>query len=390
MKTGSVAGDPEEDRIGIDDVAGGGRETPRLRVGVLASIAHRVPPRDYGPWEQVASTLAEGLAALGHDVTLFATADSRTAARLHAEAPHGYEEEPGYDVKVYEALHIAAAFERADGFDVLSNQFDFLPLTYSRLVSTPVVTTIHGFSSSAILPVFRAYDDVAHYVAISDADRHPDLTYDATIHHGIDLAPFTFRDRPGEHLLFLGRIHPDKGTHRAIEVARRAGLPLVIAGIVQDRDYFRELVEPHLDTAGVTYLGPVGPAERDALLGGALALLHLIGFAEPFGLSVVESLATGTPVIAHPLGSMPEIVRSGRTGFLVDDVDAAVEAVGRVGTLSRRQCRDDVEDRFTAARMVADYAELFAAVAGGPSAVSRSTRSGMSTKANRTDASLAP
>ena len=333
---------------------------------MLASIAHRTPPRDYGPWEQVASTLTEGLVALGHDVTLFATADSVTTGTLHAEAPQGYEEGGGYDVKVYEGLHNAAAFARAGGFDVLSNQFDFLPLTYSRLVSTPVVTTVHGFSSEAILPVYRAFDDIAHYVAISDADRHPDLTYDATIHHGIDLAPFTFRDQAGDYLLFLGRIHPDKGTHRAVEVARRTGLPLVIAGIVQDREYFETLVQPHLDQQ-ITYVGPVGPAERDALLGGALALLHLIGFAEPFGLSVVESLATGTPVIAYPLGSMPEIVRSGRTGFLVDDVAGAVEAVGRIATLSRRHCRDDVEQRFTAARMVADYAELFAAVAaGGP------------------------
>jgi glycosyl transferase family 4 len=178
-----------------------------LRIGVLASIAHRTPPRDYGPWEQVASTLAEGLVALGHDVTLFATADSRTAARLHAEAPRGYEEDPGVDAKVYEGLHNAAAFERADEFDVVSNQFDFMPLTYSRLVSTPVVTTVHGFSSERILPVYRAYDDIAHYVAISDADRHPGLTYDATIHHGIDLSPFTFRDQPGGYLLFLGRIH---------------------------------------------------------------------------------------------------------------------------------------------------------------------------------------
>ena len=233
---------------------------------------------------------------------------------------------------MYEGLHNAAAFERAGEFDVLSNQFDFLPLTYSRLVSTPVVTTVHGFSSERIVPVYRAYDDIAHYVAISDADRHPDLTYAATIHHGIDLSPFTFRDQPGDYLLFLGRIHPDKGTHRAIAVARRAGLPLVIAGIVQDEDYFRALVQPHLGAAGISYVGPVGPAERDALLGGALALLHLIGFAEPFGLSVVESLATGTPVIAYPLGSMPEIIRPGRTGFLVDDLDGR----GRGGRRGRR------------------------------------------------------
>jgi glycosyltransferase involved in cell wall biosynthesis len=336
-----------------------------LRIAVLASIAHRTPPRGYGPWEQVASTLTEGLVGLGHDVTLFATADSITSARLHAEVPRGYEEDDTIDAKVGGGTHIAAVFERAAEFDVISNQFDFLPLTYSRLVPTPVVTTIHGFSSERILPVFRAYNDIASYVAISDADRHPTLTYAATIHHGIDLSRFTFRPEPGGYLLFLGRIHPHKGTHLAIDVARRAGLPLVIAGIVQDAAYFHDLVEPHLGTAGVSYLGPVGPAERDTLLGGALALLHLISFAEPFGLSVVESLATGTPVIAFHLGSMPELVRHGETGFLVDDADAAVTAVGRVTSLSRRDCRADVEARFTAARMVGDYAELFARVVAG-------------------------
>ncbi|MET3812138.1 glycosyltransferase family 4 protein [Arthrobacter sp. UYEF3] len=333
-----------------------------LRIGVIASIAHRTPPRDYGPWEQVASTLTEGLVAQGHDVTLFATGDSITSAHLHAEAPSGYEEDPNIDAKVYEGLHIAAAFERADEFDVLSNQFDFLPLTYSRLVATPVVTTIHGFSSDRILPVYRAYDDVARYVAISDADRHPDLTYEATIYHGIDLASFTFRPDPGGYLLFLGRIHQDKGAHRAIEVARQSGLPLILAGIVQDQAYFRDQIQPHLGKPGVTYVGPVGPAERDTLLGGALALLHLIDFAEPFGLSVVEALATGTPVIAHPLGSLPELVRHCETGFLVADVPAAVAAVGMVQGLHRRDCRNDVEKRFTADRMVVDYADLFARV----------------------------
>ncbi len=372
---------PEGDPIDLTRVlTPPARESTRLRIGMIASIAHRTPPRGYGPWEQVASTLTEGLVALGHDVTLFATADSITSARLHAEAPHGYEEDPGVDAKVYEGLHIAAAFERAGEFDVMSNQFDFPPLTYSRLVRTPVVTTIHGFSSEAILPVYRAYDDIARYVAISDADRHPDLGYEATIHHGIDPARFTFRPDPGEHLLFLGRIHPDKGTHLAIEVADRAGLPLVIAGIVQDEAYFRDLVQPHLGRPGITYVGPIGPVERDALLGRAVALLHLIGFAEPFGLSVVEALATGTPVIARPLGSMPEIVRHGRTGFLVEDVAGAVDAVGRIGSLSRRDCRDDVEARFTAERMVADYARLFSRIAAG----------GTSTTANRTEPVPAP
>ena len=350
---------------------------------MLASIAHRTPPQSYGPWEQVAATLAEGLVARGHEVTLFATADSVTAGRLSAVAPAGYEEGGLYDTKVYEGLHIANAFEQAGRLDVLSNQFDFLPLTYSRLVSTPLVTTVHGFSSDRILAAYQAYDDVVSYVSISDADRSPLLTYAATIHHGLDLSRFTFRPEHGTYLLFLGRIHPHKGTHLAIEVARRVGLPLVIAGIVQDDDYFRERVEPQLGSQ-VTYAGAVGPAERDELLGGALALLHLISFAEPFGLSVVEALAAGTPVIAFPLGSLPELVDDGRTGFLVEDAAGAVAAVARVPELRRADCRAEVELRFTAERMVADYEALFSAV------VMRASRAGRSTKANRTDESLTP
>lgn len=331
---------------------------------MLASIAHRTPPRSYGPWEQVASTLTEGLVARGHDVTLFATADSLTRARLHAEAPAGYEEDPSIDVKVCESLHIAAVFEQAAEFDVISNQFDFLPLSYSRLVDTPVVTTIHGFSSERILPVYRAYDDIAHYVSISDANRHPDLTYDATIHHGLDLTQFTPGPGDGGYLLFLGRIHPDKGAHVAVEVARRSGLPLVIAGVVHDEAYFRTLVEPFVDGSRVRFVGSVGPAERDRLLGGAVALLHLIDFEEPFGLSVVEALAAGTPVVATPRGSLPELIRDGVTGFLVAGADQAVAAVGRLPSIDRHECRGEAESRFSAARMVADYERLFRAVAG--------------------------
>ena len=330
---------------------------------MLASIAHRVPPRGYGPWEQVASTLTEGLVARGHDVTLFASADSATAGRLHAEAPAGYEEDPSVDAKVAESLHVAAVFERADDFDVISNQFDFLPLVFSRLTATPVVTTIHGFSSERIVPVYRAYDDVARYVAISDADRHPDLTYAATIHHGIDVDAFTPGAGDGGYLLFLGRIHPDKGTAAAVEVAHRAGMPLVIAGVVHDADYHRREVLPHVDGDRVRYVGPVGPAERDRLLGGARALLHLIDFDEPFGLSVVESMIVGTPVIAFARGSMPEIVRPGLSGFLVADLPAAVAAVADAALLDRAACRRDAVARFSADRMVDDYERLFRAVA---------------------------
>ena len=330
---------------------------------MLASIAHRVPPRSYGPWEQVASTIAEGLVERGHDVNLFATADSVTTANLHAEAAAGYEEDETVEAKVYEALHIAAAFERASEFDIISNQFDFLPLVFSRLTPTPMVTTIHGFSSERIVPVYRAYDDVAHYVAISDADRHPDLAYAATIYHGIDIGQFAFGAGDGGYLLFLGRIHPHKGTREAIEVARRSRMPLVIAGIIQDQQYYAEHVAPHVDGVAVSYVGAVGPTQRDLLLGGAAALLHLISFDEPFGLSVVESLAAGTPVIAFPRGSMAEIVRPGETGFLVESLDAATDAVHRLGSIDRRDCRADAWERFSADRMVADYERLYQSIA---------------------------
>ncbi len=330
---------------------------------MLASIAHRVPPRSYGPWEQVASTLAEGLVERGHAVTLFATADSITQADLHAMTPAGYEEDDSIDAKVYEALHIAAAFERASDFDIISNQFDFLPLAFSALVDTPVVTTIHGLSSERILPVYRRYNSIGHYVSISDADRHPDLTYVATIHHGIDIDQFPFGSGDGGYLLFLGRIHPHKGTREAIEVARRCGIPLVIAGIVQDPEYFARHVEPHVDGVTVTYLGAVGPQQRAGLLGGAQALLHLISFDEPFGLAVVEALAAGTPVIACPRGSMTEIVRPGLTGFLVEDATAAADAVQRLGSIDRADCRADARERFSADRMVEDYERLYQSIA---------------------------
>jgi glycosyltransferase involved in cell wall biosynthesis len=338
-----------------------------LRVGVLAPIAWRVPPVHYGPWERVVSILTEGLVARGVDVTLFATADSKTSARLVAVAPRGYAEDPSLDAKVYECLHIASAFECASrgAFDILHNHFDFLPLTYSRLISTPLVTTVHGFSSARIMPVYQAYNDITHLVAISEADRRPELRYAATIHHGIPLEEFTLRTTDGDYLLFFGRIHPDKGAREAVEVALRTGHKLILAGIVQDQEYFRSAIEPFIDGKMIRYVGAVGPAQRDALLGGARALLHLINFDEPFGLSVVESMATGTPVIAFARGSMPELIEDGISGFLVaaNDMDQAAAAVQRVSQLDRRAARAHVERHFSAQRMVDEYLDLYARLA---------------------------
>lgn len=333
-----------------------------MHIAMLAPITWRVPPRHYGPWERVVSLLTEGLIARGVDVTLFATADAQTSARLVAVCPHPVAEDPSLDAKVWECLHIAALFERAGEFDLIHNHFDFLPLSYSELVATPLVTTIHGFSSERILPVYQRYNRHSHYVAISAADRDPTLDYIATVYHGISLDEFTLRREPGEYLLFFGRIHPDKGIAEAITVARRSGRRLIIAGIIHDRVFFEQHVAPHLDGDRIRYVGSVGPAARNALLGGAYALLHLINFDEPFGLSMIEAMACGTPVIACHRGSVPEVVQHGVTGAIVNGVDAAVTALAEVGSLDRVRIRAQVAARFSHERMVNDYLSVYEAV----------------------------
>ena len=335
-----------------------------MHIAMLAPISWRTPPRHYGPWELVTSLLTEELVARGVDVTLFATKDSQTAGKLAGLCPAPYSEDPAIDAKVWEMLHVAHVFERAGEFDLIHNQADFVPLAFSRLVETPVVTTIHGFSSQSILPAFKAYEDRVHYVAISDADRNPDLRYAATIHHGIRLEDFPFDPHGSEDLLFFGRIHPDKGAAEAIAAARRAGRRLVMAGIVQDQDYHREHVAPALDDRSVVYHGPVGGAERTKILSSARALLHLINFDEPFGLSVVEALASGTPVIAANRGAMPELIDHGVTGFLVNSVDEAVDAIGRIGEIDRAACRAVVSARFTVDRMADRYLEVYRSLLG--------------------------
>jgi glycosyltransferase involved in cell wall biosynthesis len=333
---------------------------------VLAPISWRTPPRHYGPWELFASLLTEGLVRLGHEVTLFATADSRTAGRLHATSPTGWSEDATIEPKVAECLHIASVFERAADFDIIHNGFDFLPLTYSGLVTTPVITTIHGFSSPRIVPVYERYDATTTYVAISDSDRHPRLHYSATIHHGIDTAAYDLSESPGEHLLFFGRIHPDKGTAQAIDVAARCGRRLVIAGIVQDEAYFERDVLPRVDGDRVSYIGPVSEEDRSRVLGSAATLLHLIDFDEPFGYSVVEAMACGTPVVAYDRGSMSELIDDGTTGFVVSGQDqaAAAKAVERAAALDRPAIRAVASRRFDRAPMVDRYVEVYRQMLG--------------------------
>src|SRR3984893_15107807 len=314
---------------------------PDKRVAVLSPIAWRTPPRQYGAWETVASNITEGLVARGWDVTLFASRDSVTRAHLHAVVDKGYEEDSTADPKVAEYLHISEAFEHAAEFDLIHSHYDFMALTYTHLVKTPVLTTIHGFSSPRIMPVYQKYRD-GYFVSISDSDRAPELNYLATVYNGIDLALYPLQESTGDDLIFLGRIHPDKGVHLAIEVARLSGLPLLIAGIIQDQGYFREQVEPHLNQT-IRYIGPVDVRCKNALFAKARALLHLNTIPERFGLVLAEANAAGVPVIAMDLGSCREVIQDGRTGFLVNDVHEAVQHLQRLSEIDRAVCRQRVE-----------------------------------------------
>jgi glycosyltransferase involved in cell wall biosynthesis len=330
----------------------------KKRIAVLSPVAWRTPPRQYGAWETVASNVAEGLVRRGWDVTLFATKDSLTKARLRAVVEHGYEEDRSIDPKVAEYLHISEAFEHAQEFDLIHSHYDFMALSFSRLVRTPVLTTIHGFSSPKIMPVYRKYRH-GYFVSISDSDRAPDLDYLATVYNGIDFLQFSLVKQRGQDLVFLGRIHPDKGVHLAIAVAQACGRRLIIAGIIQDEAYFRREVEPHVDGRQIVYIGPVDVTGKNNLFAQAAAVLHLNTIPERFGLVLAEANAAGVQVIAMDLGSCREVIVDGVTGFLVRDVNDAVSAVGRLIEIDGQACRDNVEERFSIETMVGAYERVY-------------------------------
>lgn len=332
----------------------------KRRVAILSPVAWRTPPRQYGAWETVASNVTEGLVSRGWDVTLFATGDSLTRARLHAVVDKGYEEDAAVDPKVAEYLHISEIFEHAAEFDLIHSHYDFMALSYTRLVKTPVLTTVHGFSSSRIMPAYEKYRD-GYFVSISNSDRSPGLNYLATVYNGIDLSLYPFQKHGGDHLVFLGRIHAEKGVHLAIEVARRSGMPLLIAGIIQDQAYFQQQVEPHLDQT-IRYIGPLDVQGKNELFARARALLHLNTIPERFGLVLAEANAAGVPVIAMDLGSCREVIEDGQTGLLVSTADEAALAVQRVGEIDRVACRKRVRRCFSINTMVEAYEGVYARI----------------------------
>jgi glycosyltransferase involved in cell wall biosynthesis len=332
-----------------------------LRLAVLGPISWPTPPPGYGPWEQIAYSIATGMSARGLDVTLFATGNSRAAVKIRAVVPVGLEEDRGLNADVYTALHIGKLFERAHEFDLIHNNFDWKPLTYALATSAPpMITTIHGFSSPPILAAYYAGAARSFYCSISDADRDPGLAYLATTYNGIDPAHWTFRARAGEDLVFLARFHPEKGAHLAIAIAKKAGVRLKLAAIPQDDAYFRELVEPHIDGDQIQFLGHVKGAARDELLGSALALVHMTTRPERFGLTMIEAMACGTPVLGADMGSIPEIVIDGETGFLCRSVEAAAARVPSLAGLDRATCRRHVETTFSVERMIDRYCDAYA------------------------------
>jgi glycosyltransferase involved in cell wall biosynthesis len=330
-----------------------------MKIAILSSIAWRTPPIKYGPWEQVASNIAEGLVEHGVDVTLFATRNSITKGKLAYVSETAYAENPDIDPKVWECLHVSNLMERAGEFDIIHNNFDFLPLSYSRLIKTPMVTTIHGFSSPKIIPVYKKYNPDNFYVSISNSDRSSDLNYMATVYNGINTGGFTFNQVSKDYLLFFGRIHPEKGTYEAIQIAKQSGRKLIISGLVQDEVYFENRVKPFINNTDIIFAGNSGAKERDILLGDAYALLHPIGFNEPFGLSVAEAMLCGTPVIAFNKGSMAELIEDSKTGFLVDNIEQAVVAVSNINSIDRNYCCQRATLKFSREKMIDGYLDVY-------------------------------
>jgi glycosyltransferase involved in cell wall biosynthesis len=342
-----------------------------MRIAQVAPLIERVPPKLYGGTERVVAYLTDELVRQGHDVTLFASGDSRTFAKLVPCSREALRLDPGVrDPLPHAVLQLEAVRRRADRFDVLHFHTDYVHFPLFRPIAERTVTTLHGrLDLPDLHPLYREFDDVP-LVSISASQRRPmpPVRWIGTVHHGLPRDLLRFSPEPeGRYLAFLGRIADEKRPDRAVEIAKRAGIPLKIFAKVDraDERYFREEIEPLLDHPLVEYVGEIGDAEKQAALGDALALLFPIDWPEPFGLTMIESMACGTPVIAWRRGSVPEVVEHGLTGYVVDSVEEAVEAVRALDRLDRAAIRERFEERFTAERMARDYVALYERLRAG-------------------------
>lgn len=341
-----------------------------MRIAQVAPLIESVPPSGYGGTEAVVSYLTEEFVRLGHEVTLFASGDSRTAAELIACSPAALRlDDTVIDPLAHQVVELEAVAAQAQRFDVIHWHLDYFHFPLSRRLGVPQVTTLHGrLDIPDIQPVYSEFSEMP-VVSISNDQRSPlpQANWAATIHHGLPPDVLQPRFEPGEYLAFLGRMSPEKRADRAIEIARRTGLTLRIAAKVDDadREYYEREIEPLLGAAHVEFIGEIGPDDKADFLGHASALLFPIDWSEPFGLVMIESMACGTPVIAFRSGSVPEVITDGVNGFIVDDVDAAVEAVGRLDEIDRVLCRAAFDDRFTAERMARDYLRVYEELIAG-------------------------
>lgn len=330
-----------------------------MKIAILSSIHWRTPPRKYGPWELIASYIAEGMVKKGHQVTLYATGDSLTKGQLKWICPRPIFEDPNLEPKVYQYLHTSLVFEEAEQYDIIHNHYDAYPLCFSKLVKTPVVTTIHGFSSPQVTEIFKKYSN-SYLVSISLADRKhaPDLNYLGNVYHGLPINEYEFNDKPENYWFFIGRISPEKGIHLAVKLIKKLGLRFKIAGLIQDQKYFDNEIKPFLDEK-IEFLGTVSEEEKKDLLKNALGFLHLNTYPEGFGLTLIEAMACGTPVIGMNHGSIPEVIEDQKTGYVVNTLEEAELAIKKIDQIVRKDCRERVEKYFTVEKMVDEYEKIY-------------------------------
>jgi glycosyltransferase involved in cell wall biosynthesis len=335
-----------------------------MRIAQVAPLIESVPPKHYGGTERIVSYLTEELVSGGHEVTLFGSGDSVTNARLIPSCRHSLRENKRCkDPVAREIILIDQVLERAREFDLIHFHTGYLHFAISRHLPVPHITTLHGrLDLPDLNMLYQRFPDMP-VISISAAQRVPLswANWQATVHHGLPSKLFRFQSGPGDYLAFLGRICPEKRPDRAIEIAKRAGMRLKIAAKVDrtDRRYFKRVVEPLLNDPGVEWVGEISDQDKNEFLGNAYALLFPIDWPEPFGLVMIEAMACGTPVIAYEAGSVSEVMEHGVTGFVVNGLDEAVEAIGHVANLSRVRCREMFEERFTASRMASDYVKLY-------------------------------